>query len=525
MRIAVPLASSFVVWLVGLGASVGALRYVWKRFRLSRFVWAGILICVAVIAAWFGAFGTYEPMASLPQQSALRSAKLVDAFNEPIGEAKGCNPGRVAWVHDPDATDWEGPSSGESCWEPENTDQVVVDSMVFRAIRWLAGEPTDAEAWETLFRYFNGERGKGDRGYQPGEKIAIKINLTACNAAGRTNPSTREKTKHLDKAADTSPQLILALLRQLVNVVSVEQSDISVGDPVAFFPEQWYEIMAPEFPNVHYLDHYPFPGRTQVQHSTIPFYWSTTAANGKEQDYLPVAFAEASYIINLAVLKSHNLAGITVCAKNHYGSLIRTPTGREWGSQGNYHILHESLPCDKPGRSYYRAMVDLMGHAELGGKTVLYIVDGLFGGQEWYGMPYKWNMPPFNGDWPSSLFASQDPVAIDSVAYDFLLAEWPDQVDDGDCGAGGLEGGAQDYLHEAAQANDPPSGTFYDPENDSMAMGSLGVHEHWNNSEDKQYSRNLGTGAGIELVSSIVPTVIDDGNLDDDRGGSGGGGG
>ena len=79
--------------------------------------------------------------------------------------------------------------------------------------------------------------------------------------------------------------------------------------------------------------------------------------------------------------------------------------------------------------------------------------------------------------------------------------------------------------YEAAQANDPPSGTFYDPENDSMAMGSLGVHEHWNNSEDKQYSRNLGTGAGIELVSSIVPTVIDDGNLDDDRGGSGGGGG
>jgi hypothetical protein len=31
-------------------------------------------------------------------------------------------------------------------------------------------------------------------------------------------------------------------------------------------------------------------------------------------------------------------------------------------------------------------------------------------------------------------------------------------------------------------------------------LQSLGVHEHWNNSTDKQYSRNLGTGAGIELV-------------------------
>ncbi len=29
----------------------------------------------------------------------------------------------------------------------------------------------------------------------------------------------------------------------------------------------------------------------------------------------------------------------------------------------------------------------------------------------------------------------------------------------------------------------------------------LGVHEHWNNPDDKQYSRDLGTGKGIELVS------------------------
>jgi hypothetical protein len=27
------------------------------------------------------------------------------------------------------------------------------------------------------------------------------------------------------------------------------------------------------------------------------------------------------------------------------------------------------------------------------------------------------------------------------------------------------------------------------------------VHEYWNNSADKKYSRNLGTGKGIELVT------------------------
>ena len=27
-----------------------------------------------------------------------------------------------------------------------------------------------------------------------------------------------------------------------------------------------------------------------------------------------------------------------------------------------------------------------------------------------------------------------------------------------------------------------------------------GVHEHWNNPQERNYSRNLGTGNGIELV-------------------------
>lgn len=62
--------------------------------------------------------------------------------------------------------------------------------------------------------------------------------------------------------------------------------------------------------------------------------------------------------------------------------------------------------------------------------------------------------------------------------------------------------GVQDYLHEAALANQAPSGTCYDPERDDACMESLGVHEHWNNATDKQYSRNLDpqNGRGIELV-------------------------
>jgi hypothetical protein len=61
-------------------------------------------------------------------------------------------------------------------------------------------------------------------------------------------------------------------------------------------------------------------------------------------------------------------------------------------------------------------------------------------------------------------------------------------------------GSPDNYLHEAALANKAPSATAYDPEGDGTTLESLGVHEHWNNAKDKKYSRNLGTGNGIELV-------------------------
>ena len=72
------------------------------------------------------------------------------------------------------------------------------------------------------------------------------------------------------------------------------------------------------------------------------------------------------------------------------------------------------------GLGRYCCLVDLMGHRELGVKTLLYMVDRLFAGWNWSSDRVKWNVPPFNGDWPSSVFVSQDPVAIDSVCHDFL---------------------------------------------------------------------------------------------------------
>jgi len=82
-------------------------------------------------------------------------------------------------------------------------------------------------------------------------------------------------------------------------------------------------------------------------------------------------------------------------------------------------------------------------------------------------------------------------VALESVAVDFSAAEKTAKL---------MVGAVDNYLHEAALAQRPPSGTRYDPEGDGTTLQSLGVHEHWNNAEKRQYSRNLGTGQGIELV-------------------------
>jgi hypothetical protein len=128
------------------------------------------------------------------------------------------------------------------------------------------------------------------------------------------------------------------------------------------------------------------------------------------------------------------------------------------------------------------------------------MIDGLYGARNQSNNVLKY--VSFGDDWSSSIFASQDPIAIDSVGLDFLRHE-----DGLNSAMTDVTGNPENYMHEAALAGTPPSGTVYDPEGDGTRLASLGVHEHWNNPVDKQYSRNLGTGDGIELVSPSFATV------------------
>jgi uncharacterized protein (DUF362 family) len=401
---------------------------------------------------------------SIAAASSMRSS-LFGSTLSPLGVPRGVVPGRVTWAHDPAAVTWEGTGSW---WTDANNNQAVIDRMVSRSIRGLTNQKSDAQAWSAIFHYFNRTHDRGNVGYKAGEKVAIKPNL---------NNTTDHGT--IDRL-NSSPHLILSLVRQLTGPGNVPQSAITVFDTSRFIPGNLFDKIHGEFPGVVFVDHIGGDGRVKAEckPNAIPFSVPSRNASG-----LDTTVVEAAYLIDAALLKGHVSSGVTLCAKNLFGATSINPDWRK--------NAHDGFPPNHDGSPSYSAFVDFLGHKDLGEKTMLFIVDGLYGSENADGPPKrKWEMAPFNDAWPSSIFMSLDGVAVDSVGFDFLTSEWPDLVDIKN---------ADNYLREAALANDPPSKTFYDPERDGIRCRSLGVHEHWNNGTDKKYSGNLGTSHGIEL--------------------------
>ena len=423
------------------------------------------------------------PPATRPAAAAQPHFVPTDPVNTPIGTAFGVQPGRVAWAFDPKATTWDGTTNAPGWWDDANTHPEVVSAMLSKVIRSVGSAGTDKEAWGKIFADSNQRRGKGAVGYVKGEKIAIKLNLNQCHSSHGDNAN----------ASYIAPQLVSALLRHLVNEVGMAAADITFYDAVRNVPVTIYDRCTKEFPGVHFVDATGTEGREKA----LPDKSKPLAlAQGRAMYYLPTCVTQAAYMINVAGLKGHGLAGMTVCAKNHLGSIFL-----ENGSPGvptiHAFIAVKDFPRTTPQAiGSYNGLVDLNGHPEVGGKTILYLVDALYATQhnEFKLSPAcKWTSPPFNGNWTASLLASQDGVAIDSVALDFLRNEPTISAI--------VTGPVDNYLHEMAQADKAPSKTAYDPAKSGKALASLGVHEHWNNAAEKKYSRNLGTGQGIELAT------------------------
>jgi hypothetical protein len=485
MKVAAPLASSFVGYLAGLGIVVWAGRRL--RINVRRCRWVVSALCVVMIAAgsilqW--SLQSQSPFAQNPASPAVASlavASPAEQPNVPIGVAKGLHPGRVVWARDPKATTWDGQSG--NWWTDDHVDQPAVNALMSKSIQALTGADTDREAWDQLFRFFNREHGRGDKGYQRGEKVVIKINCNVDNGKAWSNTGY------------SSPQAIYALVSQLIDVAGVAGGDITIADPSRTIGDPIVRKIAAssksEYQNVWFASTKAVPGTRRI----VPAPDANSAlycdpVNTDKKYNLPRCYTEAAYMINLALLRPHRVFGVTLCAKNHAGSIYDgqkyTPAGLHHFSIWDYGKNALGDPHCHPG---------LMGHKDLGGKTVLYMLDGLYTAyNNWGGKPIaRWQS--LDNQWCASLLASQDPVAIDSVGLDLIRSE-----QNLTSGNPAFTPNVCNYLREAAQAQQPPSGAAYDPEHDGSPLPSLGAHEHWNNPRDRQYSRNLGTGKGIELV-------------------------
>ena len=437
-----------------------------------------------------------DPLISESQAGNLHSPNL------PLGKAQGIIPGRVSWVWNPTSTNPDCTNKHISGDTPEvkydgwfmdkNTSQGIVDKMLAAGLCSMAGIDKPVKVWDNVFRYHNQKRGKGNVPYLKGEKIYIKLNRTTASG-GMDSEYRRLEDKPLPLACETSPQIVLSMLRQLVNVAGVPQEYIYVGDAMRNIYQDEYLKYYTEFPSVNYLSSFgPTHGRISCSESNkdLIFYSDNkTVMSGAGSDKIYNVLEDAEYLINLAAMKGHGIAGITLCVKNHFGTQSRRSASH----------LHPGLNNNsRRGYGYYRVLVDLMGNKFTGDKNLFYILDALWSGADWNGLPVKFLMPPFNNHWSSSLFLSLDPVAIESVAFDFLRTEFsnPEHTIPHI-----IESGVDDYLHQAADSANWPEGIIYAPNGDGIAIPkSLGVHEHWNNPVDKQYSKNLGTGNGIELV-------------------------
>jgi Domain of unknown function (DUF362) len=464
MRTAAPIMSTFVIYLLTLSGSAFAFKKTKIHFRKARYIYAVFFFVIAVACSFLFVANKSEDV----------KGSTVDAIsvmsNSPIGVEHGIFPGRVVWVFDPQVAKWDG--TNKYWWDERSTSQTEADKMFENVLKYLTGKATQAMAWDALFKNFNKEKKNISGGYAPDQKIAVKIN--------QNNTKSHADTTGLDG----TPQLVYALIASLTNNARVPQKNITIFDASRFITDNIFNKCHKDFPEVLFVDNEGGEGRIKSTYveNAIPY----SIDNGKLATGLAKCAVEADYIINMALLKGHIGQGVTLCGKNFYGA---TSIDRSWRKNA-----HDNFNQDPQGKDKYMTFTDFLGHKDLGGKTLLFMIDGFYGARSQDGPPLlkdKWRMAPFNNRWCSSLFASQDGVAVDAVGIDFLRAEWPDLAD---------IAYTEKYLVEAALADNPPSKTVYDPERDGTRLKSLGVMEHWNNATDKKYSRNLGKNYGIELV-------------------------
>jgi hypothetical protein len=350
----------------------------------------------------------FLPLVTKPQSTPTATATATRAPATATATATSGVPptmrGRVIHIRSLTATTWTG--SPSNYWDYVNTSKV--NEMVNRGVMELTGRGTVADAWRALLP-----------NYQAGQKIAIKVNfnnqmsISSCSANGT--------------AIDAIIEPVNAIVNGLAQI-GVAAGNIWVFDAMRKMPNRF---VSRGVTGVQYYDN----GECRQSlgfGSTVTF--SPPAGVPPPTERISTVLAQATYLINMPIMKNHSCTGVTLGFKNHLGS-IDDPGGMHY----NAFLLESGCGGTGGYRTNYNVLVDLYRHANIGPKTILTVGDGLFA------CIYQENLPPqmwttFGNRTPQSLYFAVDPVAIDCVMCDFLAAESGDRA------------GADNYLRLASNA-------------------------------------------------------------------------
>jgi hypothetical protein len=510
-KAAFPLATGFVIWMLSLFALSPLKNKVRKLF--PQRIWLGSAMIVLIMSGFvIWTISIYSTESFAFKKDTYAGYNYVPSNpNEPKGIARGIFPGRVVWAHDPLAAKWAGnwKENSDQWWLDKNTDQQRVENMLAVTLKELTGTKKLKDSWNKIFKLYNTNiRGLKNKSYQEGEIVAIKVNLNNCESPNKVN-----------NYSDESPQLVLAMVRQLVYEAKVPADKIVIYDARRFIAPYILTKVWGEFKDVRFVqsqapkDEQPVNPAYGNHKGLEEVVWvegvEYSLGTFDKARNIPKQIYEATYLINMALLKIHSYpyndmedgdegqTGVTLCGKSHFGS-IQAP----WE-------LHKKInPSDEAAKNAYSPLVDMASSPYLGKKTILYLLDGLYSGRKWRTYPSHFPNPPFNNKvepyenntWPASLLASIDGVALDCVGLDILYSQTKNNIDNAGKPRMIIRDNAEDYLLEMALANNPPSGTKYNQ--GGVQTNSLGVFEHWDNDLTRRYSRNIdpAKGKGIELV-------------------------
>jgi hypothetical protein len=220
--------------------------------------------------------------------------------------------------------------------------------MLDASITELSGLKDARDAWAALF--------------SPQERIAIKVNTFRNSLIWTHVPLVTAVTDSLQEAGIPAEQIII------------------------------FDYYTRELETAGFTINQDGPGVRC--YGTESNYTKEGAVNGRDVELSDILL-ECDALINMPVLKSHMLAGITFAMKNHYGS-IKSPS-----------LIHSNIGS---------RTAELNALPPIKDRTRLIIGDVLTACLE-----YRGSYPYWSSDWTgNSILMSFDPVAIDTIALQML---------------------------------------------------------------------------------------------------------